>query len=347
MATTCGRADPSVTDVLFERGWEFDFFQAVRLLAQIFPERKQVGSHARPSEEIVRFGAWLSMAFPASAIDLIEQTPDSDKPPQMTVTFLGLTGIQGVLPAYYTERLMAKKGGKQEALAHFFDLFNHRFVSFFYRAWQKHSLPALYESAATAGQSPDLFSRALYDFAGMGIDGLRGRMQVPDEALLRYVGLIAQAPHSAMALRGILQDYFNVPVHIDQCLGSWYELDDADRAYLAPDLERNQLGVGAFLGDKVWDQQARFRVQIGALGFAQFCDFLPTGVANSKLIELTRFLVGIALAFDVQLILRADEVPDLRLSDEGLDAPRLGWTTWLKTSTFVQDAGDAVFAYRN
>jgi len=103
--------------------------------------------------------------------------------------------------------------------------------------------------------------------------------------------------------------------------------------------------VGAFLGDRVWDQQARFRIRLGALPFSQFCEFLPCGAAIDALRDFVRFLAGQALAFDLQLVLQADEVPALRLSDEPLDGPRLGWTSWLKTEPFRTDASEAVFSY--
>ncbi|MGA8030700.1 MAG: type VI secretion system baseplate subunit TssG [Bryobacteraceae bacterium] len=347
MGASSGRSDTSLEEALFERGFEFDFFQAVRLLARIFQERESVGGPARPSEEIVRFRAWQSLAFPASAIDYIEGNGDRGSPVRMTVTFLSLTGIQGVLPVYYTDRMIAAKGAKNEALADFFDIFNHRLVSLFFRAWQKHRPPVLYESAALEGRRPDLFTHSLFDLIGMGTQGLRGRMRIDDERLLLYSGLIAQRPHSASALEGILRDYFSIPIQIDQFLGSWYELEDPDRCYLAPEAERNQIGVGAFLGDKVWDQQARFRIRAGPMSLARFRDFLPGGGAIEELKQLTRYLAGQALAFDVQLVLRAPEVPDLRLTDKGPEAPRLAWTSWLKTSEFQYDAGDAVFAYLN
>ena len=46
----------------------------------------------------------------------------------------------------------------------------------------------------------------------MGTAGLRGRLEVDDEVLLFYAGLLAQQPRSASALAGMLQDYFGVPV---------------------------------------------------------------------------------------------------------------------------------------
>ncbi len=71
--------------ILFRRGSIRPRFR-VRLLPggtaawAALPGRKPVGTTARPSDEIVRFGAWLSLAFPASAIDFIERIPDSEKP---------------------------------------------------------------------------------------------------------------------------------------------------------------------------------------------------------------------------------------------------------------------------
>jgi type VI secretion system protein ImpH len=226
-------------------------------------------------------------------------------------------------------------------------MFNHRLVSLFYRAWEKYRSVIQWEAAAAEKNGPDPITHGLFDVIGMGTAGLRSRMRIPDAPLLFYAGLIAQRPHSASALRGILRDYFAVPVEIDQCLGNWYPLEERDRCYLNTEEERCQLGVGAFLGDEVWDQQARFRIRVGPVGLDRFKSFLPEGTGMAELIELTRFLVGVAAPFEVQLILEAEEVPYCRLTDEGDEAPRLGWMAWLKTGDFTANAADAVFAYVN
>ena len=347
MAASGRRTDPSLEEVLFERGYEFEFFQATRLLARIFAGRKAVGGTAKPHEEFVRFGARLSMAFPPSAVHDIARIGESGDPARMTVAFLGLTGTQGVLPFCYTEWMLERKAAKDDTLAAFLDLFNHRLVSFFYRAWEKHRPPVLYDLSTARDRRPDAFTHSLFDLIGMGTAGLRGRLRIQDESLLWYAGLIAQTPHSASALRNILRDYFRVPIEIDQCVGDWYELEEPDRCYLSPELERNQLGESAFLGDQVWNQQGRFRIRVGPLGLDRFLDFLPDGLAMAKLVQFTRYLAGQAMAFDVQVFLRASEVPYCRLADEGVDAPRLGEMAWLKTGEFQTDAGDAVFGSVN
>ena len=364
MGSNGRRPRPSVEETLFDRGYEFEFFQAARLLARLFPNRKAVGTTAKPGEEFARFTTYanggdfqqsqLAMAFPASAVHDIRRV-DSSQPAQMIIAFMGLTGTQGVLPLCYTEQILEHKAAKDNALAAFLDLFNHRLVSLFYRAWEKHRPAVLFEMAAARKQQPDPVTQYLFDLIGMGTPGLRGRIGIRDESLLLYAGLIAQRPHSATAVRGILRDYFAVPVEIDQCVGSWYELEDVDRCYLSSEGERNQLGVGAFIGDEVWDQQARFRIRVGAVGLERFKEYLPDSPAMAKFVGLTRFLIGQSMVFDVQVFLSADEVPYFRLDDEGFrsddggvdppvksDSVRLGWIGWLKTTTFATDAGDSV-----
>jgi type VI secretion system protein ImpH len=345
MGTPSWRAEPSLEQALFNRSSEFEFFQAVRLLAKVLPKRKQVGSAAQPGDETVRFVTRISLSFPPSTVEEISRPDDTAESVRMVIAFMGLAGLQGVLPLYYTERILERIVAKDKTIAAFFDLFNHRFISLFYRAWEKHRPTVLYESATHNSNQCDLFTHSLFDLIGMGTGSLRGRMSIDDEGLLLYAGLIAQRPHSVIALRGILRDFFRVPIEIDQCLGGWHELADQDRCYLAPALERSQLGEGAFLGEEVWDQQARFRIQVGPVGLERFRNFLPGQRELEELVELTKYFVGAAYIFDVQVALLAPEVPYCRLGDEGQDAPRLGWMGWLKTEEFHAPAADSVFTY--
>lgn len=340
------RTDTSLEQVLFDRGHDFDFFQAVRLLQRIYPKRFLPGRTARPPQEIARFRAHTSLAFPASAIHRIDRDPTGG-PAQVFVTFFSLTGTQGVLPFWYTEHLLAANPARDEALAAFLDLFNHRLVSLFYRAWFKHRPAVLIESGPIAIEGPDDYTQHLFDLIGMGTRGLLKRLAVQDESLLWYAGLIAQRPHSAIALRNILRDYFAAPVEIEQCLGDWYPLMNTDQCRLGRESESERAGDGAILGDQVWNQQSRFRLRVGALPLKRFLEFLPGGYAMQRLVDWTRYFAGPALAFDVQLVLAREEVPWCRLDDESSDSPRLGYIGWLRTGETSADATDAVFRWTN
>src|SRR5262249_12578067 len=162
MAASGRGAAPGLEDLLFGHPYEFSFFQAVRLLTRLHPDRSPVGLDAMPSSEIARFRAHLSMDFPASQIQSMLRAEPQSNPATMTVTFMGLTGPLGVLPWHYTELLIKLETEKNPGLKDFFDLFNHRWISLFYRAWEKHRFFVPYErKGVVRSGEPDEFTHYL------------------------------------------------------------------------------------------------------------------------------------------------------------------------------------------
>jgi type VI secretion system protein ImpH len=345
MAAPVRRTDSSVAELLFESPWDFDFFQALRLLARIYPQRPLLAGFEQSPWEAARFRANLSLLFPPSPIQSIEPPVREDLPADITVNFMGLAGPQGVLPTHYTEYLIARRFAHDSTAAAFFDLFNHRLVSLFYLAWEKHHFPVAYERESISSRVPRRFTEYLFDLIGMGTPGLAGRIGVGDFVLLAYGGLVAQRPHSASALAGMLRDFFEVTVEIDQFAGKWRQLESDSLSWLDDGGVHNRLGGGAIAGDQVWSCQSRFRIRVGPLTWERFNGFLPDSAAFHELVRLTRYFVNQTLDFEVQVILLADEVPPCRLSAES-GAPRLGLSSWLKTQAFQENPRDLVLAVR-
>jgi type VI secretion system protein ImpH len=152
---------------------------------------------------------------------------------------------------------------------------------------------------------------------------------------LPYGGLIAQKPHSAIALGNILSDYFGVKAKIEQFFGQWLELDTESITTLGQ--ANSSLGTTAIIGTRIWEQQSKFRVRLGAMSFKEFQDFLPNGAAHKSLKSIIRFMVGLEFDFDVQLVLIAKQVPSTILTTRAKRRPMLGWTSFLKTKPFVKD----------
>jgi type VI secretion system protein ImpH len=346
MATKSGGADAPLERLLGEEGYRFDFFEAVRLLERLYPNRQPVGRDTSPSQEVVRFRSHLSMTFPPSAIHEIAPAENGSGPTEMTVAFMGLIGPLGALPRHYTELVLERARAKDRTLYDFLDLFHHRLISLFYRAWEKYRFPIAYERGVSKREGYDSFSLALFDLIGMGTAGLRGRLAVEDEALLSYAGLLAQHPRSASALEGLLRDCFGVPVRVVQFSGQWLLLSPEHCSQLGPGETHNALGVSAVAGSRSWDPQAKFTVGLGPLTYAEFCRFLPCGDAFRALVAMTRFFAGQECDFDVQLRLRAAEVPACHLGHTGASAPRLGWSAWLTSEAFAGDAENTILAGR-
>lgn len=341
MAGKSGNSDRPLDTLLFDEAPQFDFFQAVRLLERIYPGRRAVGRDGPPSREAVRFRARTSLEFPASQIyDVSRENPEaSPETPQMVINFMGLTGPTAVLPTPYTELLVERVRYKDTALRDFLDLFNHRMASLFYRAWERSRFPVAYERG---GDNP--FTDYLLNLVGMGTHGLRNRIGILDEGLLFYAGLITQRPHSATAIELILSDYFGVPASLRQFSGQWLDIDEASLTRVGT--ANSELGVNAIVGTRFWDQQSRFRVRLGPLNFGEFRAFLPTGSAFEPLANLVRLLAGMEFDFDIQLVLKAIEVPSCQLTTQGPEIPMLGWTTWLKTRPLKIDDPQLVLAVK-
>lgn len=343
MATTFRRSNPSLKQHLAQEPYCFDFFQAVRLLERSFPSRLGVGRDASPKDEVVHFHNHISLAFPPSQINKLvfeAEKPTLETPSQMSVAFMGMAGVTGVLPTPYTELLIERRRYKDQTLADFLDIFNHRLISLFYRAWEKYRFPLVYERG-----SEDYFTSYLFDTIGMGTKGLQQKLSFPDKALLLYGGLIGQKPHSASALAAILSDFFHIPAKIEAFTGQWLKLDPESLTQLGK--ENSTLGQSTLVGKRVWDQQSKFRVLFGPLDFQTFKEFLPVGSAYQPTVDLTRLLVGQELDFDEQLVLKSTEVPACKLTNNQQQGMLLGWTTWLKTKDFTYDDGQVVLRTEN
>jgi type VI secretion system protein ImpH len=172
--------------------------------------------------------------------------------------------------------------------------------------------------------------------------------RVDDLALLHYSGFLSHRPRCAQSLQALLQDFFGLPAQVRQFQGQWLALDEANCSRLGG--ANGQLAVNAVAGERVWDVASRFRLRLGPLRWDQFEAFLPdrTPAPARKalfiLSQLVRLYVGPDLDFDVQLVLRARDVPECRLAADAVPGPYLGWNTWVRSAPLRRDADDAVFA---
>ncbi|MBI4586181.1 MAG: type VI secretion system baseplate subunit TssG [Planctomycetes bacterium] len=354
----------SLVEQLSNEAYRFDFFQAIRILERLLLKKADsdragqwhpVGHDFDPKREVVRFRTLQSQSFPGSAIvELRRQSAGrtgggaESGPLEMVVSFLGLTGPAGVMPLHYSRLIIDRNREKDFAPHEFYDIFNHRLISLFFRAWEKYRFPTAYERSH--GGAPeareDLFTGCLFSLAGMGTRSLRRRLGFEDETLLFYSGLFADGHRPASALERMLADYFDVPVQVEQFQGQWLHLEFPSRTRVASgdggELN-NRLGASAILGERVWDVQSKFRIRLGPLDYERFSRMFPSGTALKSLFRLARAYAGLELDFDVQALLKAAEAPPCRLGGESKPPALLGWNTWLATRPMEKDPDDVLF----
>lgn len=323
--------------LLTEEPFRVQFFQAVRMLQRMSPQRDAVGVFKPPASEAIRFRALPSMTFPPSELYSLEQ--DENGQWQMVVQFMGLCAAVSPMPLLYTAHMLERIREKDTSMQDFFDLFNHRLISFFYRGWEKYRFYIGYEAG-----SSDQLSPRLLDLLGLGGESLTGRRRLPDSAYIHALPMLGRHTRSAAALEQLLEEHFDVRVKVTQFAGVWRRLPFEDRTQFLGDGAMNErLGLGVVVGEEVWDQHGRIRISIGPMPLRRYRDFLPGAQAHRDLVEWLRFFANGAFESEVQLVLERSEVPRCRMDTESAEGPRLGLISWLRTKPLSRDAADATF----
>lgn len=320
---------------LAETPYAFDFFQALRRLECAKPDRPRIGASKRLKDDALRLSQEASMAFAPSTVRAFD-VPGEGRPARMQVSFMGLMGPSGPLPLHLTEYARDRlRNHNDPTLVRFLDVFHHRLLSLFYRAWAR-SQPAV----SLDRPKEDSFGRYLGSFGGLGMDSLLGRDSLPDYAKIAYTGLFARQVRNAESLAVMLSSYFHVPARIEQCVGHWMPLPRDAQTRLGRREATAQLGVSAVLGERMWDVQSKFRVVLGPLSLKDYERFLPGRESLRRLSDWIRNYLGYEFHWDLQLLLKHEEVPLLRLGSNA----GLGWTSWIGVRRTGTEADDLVLS---
>lgn len=333
MADTTGPAANHLIEGLRADPCAHDFFGAVRLLQCAFPGQPRIGHSLSPAQDPVRFAQSPSLDFAPSTLEAL-QHKDLARPPVLYSRHFGLFGPNGPLPLVVTEfaRDRILHHGDRTFTA-FCNVFHHRLVSFFFRAW------AACQKTVDLDRPGDQHWSAYVGSAfGLGMESVQDRDAAPDWAKLFYSGRLVQQARNAEGLEAILQDFFRIRTEVHTFVGRWLTLPPGCECQLGDSPETGRIGVNAIVGSRVWDCQLSFRLRMGPMTLADLERLLPGGTSFTRLRDWIRNYCGDQYFWDVQLVLARDEVPPVRLGQAG----RLGWTTWLRTQPFDHDAEDLI-----
>jgi type VI secretion system protein ImpH len=313
---------------LADAPYRHDFYQTLRRLECLYDTKPRWGEALRPIDEPVRLGQDPDLSF--APAPLASFSAKDGEAPRLQVRLFGLFGPNGPMPLHVTEYVRERlRLAGDPTLSRFFDLFHHRFLALFYRAWAQ-AQPHVSRDRPQA----DRFTVYVGSFLGMAPSTSRDRDALPDLAKFFHVGALIRHARDAEGLTHILEHFFRVPVRIEEFVGHWMQLKVPERSALGH--EGAALGAGAVLGSRVWDRQHKFRVRLGPLTFAQYENFLPGRSPLRKLVDWVRMYLSFELDWDVRLVLERTDVPKLTLGG----GQRLGWTTWLGERRAASAADD-------
>lgn len=370
----------------------WDWFALLRLVQCAYPDAPRLGYGVSVKDEPLRLGQPPFFHPPSTTVADFARHGPSEHPDEQPVSspplppeaksnasgpvawiyshHLGLFGPHGPLPLHLTEFAHQQLRQRDAAFFAFCNVLTHRFLCLFFRAWAEgrkemtldrpHSLsPSLlaYARQDIAGHGEESWEFFMGSLLGCGLDSLRGRDRVPEEARLFYAGHLMQQTRNAEGLRGILEHFFDMPVHVLEFQPRTLPIPESAQWKLGLEGPVGRLGWSTLVGSSVVDYQSGFRIRMGPLSLAEIEVFFPQvdGSESESFGELHDWIrfyrgkdtdpnlpAGVESAWDLQLVLRGSEVPPLKLGESA----RLGLTTWLYSSPPQNNVDDLVLCPR-
>lgn len=331
-----------------------DFFAFVRWVEGMLPEMPRVGASRRLSEDPLVFHQTIHPGFAPSTVKAVRSLPERDTGGpvgRMEGYFLGLLGPSGPMPLSLTEYVWSRSQGvphpdriapitnaqvsihrRDTSLEDFFNIFNHRFISFLYRAWATARKAADYDRPDEAR-----FPAFTGSFFGLGMDGMRNRLNVADEAVTYFSGHFSNRSRHPEGLAAIASDYFATAASVTENVGHWLDIPQDEQCSLGSG-NMLSLGAGVVIGGRIWDRQLRFRLTLGPMPLATYQKLFPGSASLDALRDLVKFYTHRELFADVRLVLDHKEYPGCSLGS----GARLGLSSWLHATPPSKHLDDLV-----
>lgn len=273
---------PSLAARLLAAPGEFDFVQAVDLLEQLARAKGAapvpLGEGSDPSREAVSLRAPFESGFRPLPLEGLEA--GSPEPPRLFVNFLGLAGSDGPLPEPYVDLVRAGLLAREHAGADFLGMFQHRLLSFAWRAADAARCARPFGAPETGPLAPAL--RALTGAPG----------EQAGTPLLAHLPAAVQARRSLHGLCVLLGRCFGMRVDAREATGRWTELPSELASRPGRTGRNHRLGRGAVLGRRVWQPDGAVELDCGTLPAALFRALLPGGARHKDLAWLCAWYLG-------------------------------------------------------
>ncbi len=330
-----GKNRNQITDIelitrLQQEPYKFGFYAVLRQIECLYNNKPRLGYSLKPSDDAVRLGQQPSLQFAPSTLASFKAK--SDNVSILKVFFFGVFGVNGPLPLHLTEYVRNRiRNSKDHSFAEFADIFHHRLLSLFYRAWADKE-----PTIQLDRPDKDRFTFYVGSLSGIGRSSLQSREIILDHTKLHFAAHLACHTRHVYGLKSILSDYFQTSVTIHEFIGEWVDIPSNSLCALNHDNTTGQLGVSAVIGTRSWQCQHKFRITIGPLSLYDYERFLPTGNWLESLGCLVRNYIGFEYDWDVNLVLNKDEVPAVQLGKYG----QLGWTSWFQSDKRKAEVND-------
>lgn len=329
--------DLALLEAIEKEPWRFGLLSLIRRLDSVNPDGPATGQSSKPSEDPIRFSQDPYNEFASSTLRALHR--DEGKKPRLVQSFFGLFGPDGPLPTHLTEFARDRERQHRDpTISRFADIFHHRLISLFYRAWAQSQPTVQYDRP-----EQDRFAGYLAALMGVRPESLHSLDAMHFSGKLGFAGHFGSLPRHPTGLERLVESYFDVPVKVEEFVAHWLTIPRKDRISLGRMSGGGRLGQSAVIGKRVWQRQDKFRITLGPLDLDSYSAFLPTGKSFKALVAAVHHYIGPEMLWEVKLVLQHEQKPVTCLGKSGA----LGWTSWLQQDEEQQDVSDLRLQVQN
>lgn len=304
----------------------YNFFSALRLLEAKGDSR--FGESKTPKEDPLLLGQSTHIGFAPTALAELRSS-DATSHQWLDVFFFGLFGPNGALPSHLNEQIHTKlPKDKQKQTRDFFNMFHHRLISLFYRAWANKE-----PTAQLDGGKFDKFQLYIGSLAGYGLPTLKNRDSFEDYSKAHFAAYLGGKTCHREGLQNIILQLYNMHSNIIEFVGEWLPIPKEHQCELKENHYAKQLGQNTTLGKHSWQSQYKFQVQLGPLDLDKYKACLPRSKKLKQINETIKNYMRDEIQWEIILLLKKSAIPKTIIGQHG----QLGWTSWLAQNKAVKN----------
>ena len=301
----------------------YDLFAFIRAIEKRSPLYPGLGFSQTPRDDPIRLGQSPLLSFFPSAITNIEQTPNENRY-RIINSYWGLFGINGALPTQLSEYAYDRKVNHQDStLSAFADIFHHRLLSLYYRAWKMGQAAINFDKTSTNLFLTHISALSCQTSLIQTGNSQTDNSQTDNNDKLLLSGILNQKNRSIAIIEQVLGEQLAVKAKIHPFQGQWLNISQQDLSRLGSD--NSHLGQNSIAGKLVYDRLNKVKVCLLDLSLKQYLMFLPKAHAHKKLSRLLKSLLPREIDVQVQLVLTSGQSTPSKLNGK----TQLGFDSWL------------------
>jgi len=289
--------------------YPFSYHKINRVLEAANLNKPRIGTAISLKDEYVRLKQPPFLNHPGSQIASASNSDLDDNPFELSTYLFGLLGPNGPMPHHITLYIRQRLLAKDTSSIAFFDLFNHRFLSHYYRAWSDT------EPVAQLDRPKDNAINSIVA-AVAGIKSSKQSDRVLSKELeYYYAGHFSRNEMTCESLTKILNSYFNCKFNVERFVRKWVKIPEQDRFILSHcSLKNKQLGKNTLIGRKVITAQQELIIHVYPISFEEYESFFSAETKwLESLVELMKRCIGMSFSWQLRFCLPIEIIPKQKL----------------------------------